>query len=259
MRFYNELAPWWPVLSPPAEYEEEALQYIAMIRGAAGSEVREVLELGSGGGSNALHMKAAFALTLVEPAGGMREVSRALNPECAHLPGDMRTVRLGRTFDAVFVHDAIAYMATEADLRAALETVAAHLAPGGVAVVAPDETTETFAPGAHVSTGADPATGRAACLVEWTPDAPPGATAYESHYGFMLREADGTVHSIHEPHRFGVFPRATWLALFREAGLEARLATRICEGEPYDTFVAVRVAPAAPAPAATTPAAEPAE
>ena len=29
----------------------------------------------------------------------------------------MRSVRLGRTFDAVFVHDAIAYMTTEDDLR----------------------------------------------------------------------------------------------------------------------------------------------
>ena len=30
----------------------------------------------------------------------------------------MRNVRLGRTFDAVFVHDAIMYMTTEVDLRA---------------------------------------------------------------------------------------------------------------------------------------------
>jgi hypothetical protein len=44
----------------------------------------------------------------------------------------------------VFVHDAIMYMTTEDDLRAALRTVAAHLAPGGVALVAPDATAETF-------------------------------------------------------------------------------------------------------------------
>ncbi len=46
----------------------------------------------------------------------MREVTRALNPECKHLPGDKRTVRLGGTFDAVFVHDAVMYMTTEEDL-----------------------------------------------------------------------------------------------------------------------------------------------
>jgi chemotaxis methyl-accepting protein methylase len=56
----------------------------------------------------------------------------------------MRTVRLGRAFDAIFVHEAVMYMTTEDDLRAALTTVAIHLTPGGVALVAPDATTETF-------------------------------------------------------------------------------------------------------------------
>ena len=144
MELYDSLADWWPVISPPSEYAEEAALYVEMIRGAARGPVREVLELGSGGGNNASHMKRAFALTLVEPAERMREISRALNPQCTHVAGDMRDVRLGRTFDAVFVHDAVVYMTTDDDLRAALATVAAHLAPGGVGPVAPDATTETF-------------------------------------------------------------------------------------------------------------------
>ena len=83
-------------------------------------------------------------MTLVGPADGMRQVSCALNHGCEHASGDMRTVRLGRTFDAVFVYDAVMYITTEDDLHAALATVAIHLAPGGVALVAPDATTETF-------------------------------------------------------------------------------------------------------------------
>lgn len=42
---YDELAPWWPLISSPADYEEEATQYLAMIRGAATRPVREVLVL----------------------------------------------------------------------------------------------------------------------------------------------------------------------------------------------------------------------
>jgi hypothetical protein len=52
----------------------------------------------------------------------MRAMSRALNPDCEHLDGDMRSVRLARSFDAVFVHDAVCYMTTESDLRMAIET-----------------------------------------------------------------------------------------------------------------------------------------
>src|SRR5690606_12595145 len=100
-----------------------------------------------GGGNNASHLKAHARLTLVEPSEGMRAVSRALNPECEHLDGDMRTVRLGRTFDAVFVHDAVAYMTTEADLRRAMATAFLHTRPGGAALFAPDHVRETFVPG----------------------------------------------------------------------------------------------------------------
>jgi hypothetical protein len=56
-----------------------------------------------------VHLKARFAMTLVDLSGEMLAVSRRFNPECEHLQGDMRTVRLGRAFDAVFVHDAVDY------------------------------------------------------------------------------------------------------------------------------------------------------
>ncbi len=236
-QLYDGLADWWPVISPPCEYAEEAALYTGMLRSASRRQVREVLELGSGGGNNASHMKRAFALTLVEPAEGMRQISRALNPECDHVPGDMRDVRLGRTFDAVFVHDAVMYMTTEEDLLAALATVAAHLAPGGVALVAPDATTETFREVTEHGGGEDES-GRRARYLRWTLPPEPGETSYATHYAFLLRTPDGTVRATHDVHREGLFSRATWLRLFREVGLIAELTPRTIEGVAYDTFVA---------------------
>ncbi len=237
-QLYDNLADWWPVISPPSEYAEEAALYVEMIRGASRGPVREVLEIGSGGGNNASHMKRAFAMTLVEPADRMREISRTLNPECAHVAGDMRTVRLGHTFDAVFVHDAVMYMTNEDDLRAALATVAAHLTSGGVALVAPDATTETFSEATEHGGGED-ASGRRARYLQWTLPPEPGETSYATHYAFLLREPDGTVRAAHDIHREGLFPRATWLRLFREVGLAASLAPRVIEGSEYDSFIAL--------------------
>ena len=237
-RLYDEFAGWWPLISPPEEYTEEAALYVDMIRTAATIPVREALELGSGGGNNASHMKRHFDLTLVEPSDGMREVSRALNPECVHVAGDMRTVRLGRAFDAVFVHDAVEYMVTEEDLSAALATVAAHLSPGGVALVAPDATAETFAE--STEHGGEDGSGRGARYLQWTLPPAPGETSHLTHYAFLLRETDGTVHAVHDTHRCGLFSRAAWLRLFGEAGLDAELAPRTIEGVEYDSFVAKR-------------------
>lgn len=236
-QMYDSLADWWPAISPPYEYAEEAALYVSMIRDAARRPVREVLELGSGGGNNASHMKRAFAMTLVEPAEGMREVSHALNPECAHLAGDMRTVRLGRTFDAIFVHDAVMYMRTEDDLRAALATVAAHLATGGVALVVPDATAETFSEATEHGGGED-AGGRRARYLMWTLPSAPGEPSFETHYAFLLREPDGSARAAHDMHCEGLFSRATWLRLFGEVGLVAEFAPRKIEGEEYDSFVA---------------------
>jgi SAM-dependent methyltransferase len=239
-RLYSELAGWWPVISPPSEYAEEAALYVEMIHASARRPVREVLELGSGGGNNASYMKRSFAMTLVEPAEGMREISRKLNPECIHLPGDMRHVRLGRTFDAVFVHDAVMYMTTEDDLRAALQTVATHLAPGGVALVAPDATAETFSEATEHG-GSEDESGRRARYLEWTLPPEPGESTYTVHYVFLLREPEWSVRVVHDVHREGLFPRATWLRLFREVGLVVvELVPRTIEGKEYDSFVAVR-------------------
>ncbi|HAT17595.1 MAG TPA: class I SAM-dependent methyltransferase, partial [Gemmatimonadetes bacterium] len=114
-RMYGDLAPWWPLISPPERYAEEAAFTTHVIQSAA-IPVGEVLELGSGGGHSASHLKANFDMTLVDLSRDMLELSKRLNPECRHEQGDMRTVRLGCSFDAVFVHDAIEYMVTESDL-----------------------------------------------------------------------------------------------------------------------------------------------
>ena len=147
MRMYSDLAPWFHLLTHPSDYADEAAHYTQAIDEATGGRARTLLELGSGGGNNASHLKARFDCTLVDLSAEMLELSRTINPECEHVQGDMRTVRLGRAFDAVFVHDAVMYMTTEEDLGAAIETAAAHTAPGGVVLLVPDTVRDTFEPG----------------------------------------------------------------------------------------------------------------
>lgn len=104
-----------------------------------------LLELGAGAGNNAVHLKRHFECTLADIAPRMLDLSRELNPGCEHVLGDMRTLRLGRQFDAVLVHDAIVNMVTEADLVAAIRTAYAHTRSGGAALFAPDEYADDFA------------------------------------------------------------------------------------------------------------------
>ncbi len=243
-RFYGELAAWWPLISPAGEYAEEAA-FAAELLASAEIPVREVLELGSGGGHNAVHLARRFRVTLVDLSPEMLAVSRRLNPGCEHHVGDMRTVRLGRAFDAVFVHDAIAYMTDEEDLRLAIGTAAAHCRPGGVVVVMPDETAERFEPRTDHG-GSDAPDGRGARYLQWSWDPDPADTWIVTEYAFLLREADGSVRAVHDTHRTGLFPRATWLAALGDAGLRAHsVEERTTEDRtPREVFVGRR--PAAP-------------
>ena len=146
-KLYDELAAWWPLMSAPADYAGEAATYNGLLIGASDTTPRTLLELGSGGGNNASFMKHAYdEVVLVDLSPGMLEVSRRLNPDCQHIQGDMRTVRVGRQFDRVFVHDAICYLTTEGDVRQAIATVYLHCKPGGGALLCPDHVRENFKP-----------------------------------------------------------------------------------------------------------------
>ena len=217
-RMYDDLASWWPLLSPPSEYEEEAAFYGRTLEAACLEPPRTLLELGSGGGNNASFLKRQFAMVLVEPSSGMRAVSRALNPECEHVEGDMRSVRLEREFDAVFVHDAVCYMTTEADLRAAVATAFVHCKPGGAALFAPDFVRETFE--SSTDHGGSDADGRGLRFLAWSWDPDPSDSTYIVDYAYLLRTADGASRVEHDRHVEGLFARADWIRFMTEAGFE---------------------------------------
>lgn len=240
--FYTDFATWWPLMSAPDEYAEEAAAYHGILRTAVDGPLDRVLELGCGGGNNALHMKANYReLVLTDLSEGMLAVSRSLNPDCEHVRGDMRRLRLGRTFDAVFVHDAVCYMTTEMDLLAAMQTAFVHCRSGGAALFCPDHVRENFR--ASTDCGGHDGVDRALRYLEWVWDPDPGDTTYIADYVFVMRDGDGvSVH--HDRHVDGLFARADWLRLLATAGFEEARSVLIehSELEPgsYEVFVARR-------------------
>lgn len=217
-RLYADLAAWWPLLSAPEEYAEEADLYRRILEEACDAPPATVVELGSGGGNNASHLKRHVSMTLVDRSPGMLAVSRALNPECEHVEGDMRSIRLGRTFDAVFVHDAVAYLTSEEDLRATFETASVHCRPGGAALFVPDHVRETFA--TLTSHGGHDAPDRGFRYLQWTWDPDPSDTEYLMDFAYLLRHPNGEVTVEGDRHRCGLFSRSDWLRWLEDAGFE---------------------------------------
>lgn len=221
-KMYTDLADWWHVLSPPEGYIDEAAFFRQALKDAGLPPSPTMLELGCGGGNNAAYLKEDFAeVTLTDLSPQMLEMSRAINPECEHILGDMRTLRLGRTFDVVFIHDAIDYMTTLQDLRLALETAAIHCKPGGLTLIVPDYVAEIFEP--STDHGGSDGDGRAMRYLEWSYDPDETDTTYTVDYVYVLRENNQPVRVEHDQHINGLFPREDWLRLLRESGFEPRI------------------------------------
>jgi len=228
---YGELTPWYRLLDPLEDHADECEAFGAAFRRAAARPPRTLLELGSGAGNNAWHLKKQFRCTLVDLSPAMLALSEKINFDCEHLLGDMRTLDLGRTFDAVLVHDAVMYLRTLEELRASAEVAFRHTAPGGAAVFAPDVFRETFTEMVQVHAG-DSGNRSLRCL-EWAWDPQPGGQTMAVDYAFLLREA-GKVRSVHDRHLEGLFPRARWVEVLSGAGYLVETLRRPLDADHWD-------------------------
>lgn len=225
-KMYYELANWWHLLSPPEDYAEEAADYWQILEHQGLPAEPTLLELGAGGGNNAFHLKRHFSsVTLTDLSPPMLKASRSINPDCEHLIADMRSVRLGRTFDVVMIHDAVTYMTNEHMLKQAMATAHHHLKPEGIALFVPEHVEETYTDGTEHG-------GR-----EWSYDPDPLDHTYNVDYVFLLREGNDLARVVHDHHVHGLFPRADWLRWLPEIGLTA---TQLADASGRDVFMGRR-------------------
>lgn len=223
MKIYDDFVGWYRLLDPAEDHEDEVEVYREAFDRVVKPSPESLLELGSGAGHNAFFLKRSYDCTLADLSGPMLALSRELNPDCEHVVGDMRTLRLDKTFDAVLIHDAVVYMHTESDLRAAVETAFAHVRPGGAAIFAPDCVRDTFCESSD-DDGRDVGS-RGMRYVAWMWDPDPSDTQYTVDYAFLLRDGN-EMRAVHDRHVEGLFPEATWQRLLEEAGFEIELVHR---------------------------------
>jgi len=229
---YDELVRWYHLIDPPQDHADEAECFRQAFERAVRPPLVTLLDLGAGAGHNVLHLKRRFTCTLVDVSEAMLSRSRQLNPECEHIVGDMRTVHLGRSFDAVLAHDAIMYMTSEDGLAAAITTAYEHVRPGGAAIFALDATRETFVE--ETEQISSRAGGLSVEGLAWSWDPDPADQTFLTDYAFMLRDGNA-LRVVHDRHVEGLFPEATWRRLLAAAGFETESLARPIGDSGFDT------------------------
>lgn len=240
-RLYTDLAWLWPLWGDAATQYAHYGEHVAdLIRRHARRPTRTLLDIGCGGGKNVLNLKRHFEVTGVDLSPAMLAQAHALNPDCTFVEGDMRTFGLGRRFDAVLMDDAISHMNCRADFVAALRTAHAHLDPGGVLIVTPDVTTETFRQNRTTTTAA----ARNGCdvvFVENVYDPDPADEHYETTVLYLIR--DHGRQRIETDHwTMGIFPLTTWRQVLHETGFEVHDSRYAVDEDDYTVFACIKPA-----------------
>ncbi len=108
---------------------------------------RTLLDLGCGTAHHLERFARRFTCVGVDIQPGMIDHARRVRPQLDVRVGDLRTVRLGHIADAITcLGNALSYLHTNAELRQAFATFAAHTHPGTVLILvtplAPPQTGE---------------------------------------------------------------------------------------------------------------------
>ena len=242
LRLYDDLAWLWPMWGRPEEYAGYCTHAGRLIREHAQIPVRTLLDVGCGGGKNVFNLKRDYEVTGLDRSPRMLELARNLNPECEFVQGDMRTFSLDRTFDAVLMDDAISYMTSPADLRSAFAAAWRHLRPGGIMVVTPDETKETFAQNRTAATQGIPTAETPdveVVFVENSYDPDPADDSYEATMVYLIRE-NGRLRVETDRHVLGLFAIDTWRETLTDVGFRLHEEPYAEEGKEYVTFACRR-------------------
>lgn len=242
-RLYTDLAWLWPMWGDAAEeYAHYCRHVTGLIEHHAERPAGTLLDIGCGGGKNVFNLKGKFNVTGVDLSPTMLAQAGALNPESTFVHGDMRTFRLGRTFDAILMDDAISYMTSLADFVAAFRTASAHLNSGGVLVATPDVTTETFrqnktiaTPGTRTGTKGEVEV----VFVENVYDPDPEDEQYETTILYLIRDL-GHLRMETDHWTMGLFSLDTWRRVLRETGFEVHEGRYDAGEDEYTVFACVK-------------------
>ncbi|MCZ6855412.1 MAG: class I SAM-dependent methyltransferase, partial [Gammaproteobacteria bacterium] len=127
------------------------------------------------------------------------------------------------------------YMTTTEELSQVFLTTFLHCQERGSAIFVPDHVLETFEE--STDHGGVDDEHRAFRFLEWSYDPDESDSTYVTEYVYLLRENGRPLRVEHEQHVSGLFARADWLRLLREAGFEPKI---VVDDFARDVFVAYK-------------------
>jgi SAM-dependent methyltransferase len=181
---------------------------------------KTLLDVACGTGAHLAELKQWYEVEGADLSPAMLAVAGERLPGVPLHEADMRTLDLGRSFDAVIcLFSSIGYVTEPAEMRSAVGRLAAHVAPGGVLIldgwVRPDEWREGFRPEPDIAQDDEALVVRLAFTRREG-----NITDMDMHH--LVQTAEGIDYFV-ENHRLALTPTEDYVSAVESAGLDARV------------------------------------
>jgi SAM-dependent methyltransferase len=199
------------------DYADEARRIKLFIAEHKRSDGHALLDVACGTGGHVPYLRDAFDYEGLDLDPKMLALARGRFPDIPFHQGDMVDFDLGRTFDVVTcLFSSIAYTRTAPRLRQAIQTIARHVRPGGVLIIAPFFPPQAWIPGHPHAMFVDQPDLKLARMNVSGVDASGTVAILDFHY--LVATPEGVEH-LTEHHELGLFTDEDYRTAFAAAGL----------------------------------------
>lgn len=213
---YNEkLAEIYDKIHHFKNYERDVAYVLNCVRERL-PEARSLLEIASGTGNHTGGLSAAFEVEGLELSPAMQKRARAKHPSVLFHRGDMIDFDLQRTYDIVCcLFRTIAMVKTRDNFDRAIDAMARHLRPGGLLLIEPFFTPDTYWTGDIKMNLLDEPKLKIAWMYVSEREGDLGIM--KNH--FLVARPSGVEHFTEE-HQMALLSREDYAAAFEAAGLD---------------------------------------
>lgn len=129
----------------PEQYQKEVQQVVTFSQHYLQSGGKTLLDVACGTGGHIKYLQDHFQVSGVDLSESMLAVARKKFPHLSFYRGNMIDFSLDKQFDIITcMYGSIGFVKTYANLKLALKNMARHLILGGLVIIVPWSTTESF-------------------------------------------------------------------------------------------------------------------